>query len=185
MANFYSVAKTLEEFLKELIDKGMTIPPQVITELKTGRSVTSIHQRMTEETDVETLTEVELKAMIALQNVEMNLLSLADEKFGKDYAEQWQKKVNEAYMDNTKPQVAAAKTPVNIARYATGVPKGEHWIRVQTSWLENVQDLDDKLESRSLSTIPQDDDYLLVYGRKADVSDFLKEIRQIVGKMGS
>ena len=187
--NYGSVARTLEEFLKELIEKGMTIPPQVVADLKTGRSVLSIYKRMPEETDIESeldaIADVEMKARISLQNVEMNLLSLADEKIGREYAEEWQRKINASYEDQTETSDNAEDAVSGTSPYITGVPKGEYFIRIKQTELAEVNGLDKLLVSYGLTSDSQADGYLLIYGRKEDVSAFLKEIRQLVGKMGS
>lgn len=182
--NYSSIAKTLEEFLKELNDKEIPIPPHVITDLKTGRSVVNIYNRMPDDTDHDTISDIELKARIAFQTVEMNLLSLADEVLGREYAEEWQRKISAAYEDETEVPETSDDALPGQSPYITGVPKGEYFIRIKSSELAEVKGLDGLLNNYGLTANTQADGYLLIYGRKEDVSAFLKEIRQLVGKMG-
>jgi len=159
MTNYYSAAKALDELMLELIAKGIEIPLHTVEDLKTGRSLASIGLRTPDD------NEIAEKANFALQNVEMNLLSYAENAIGAEYAERWQKKIIEAYQEENSPKFAS--------KMVSGVPKGEYWIRVQSS------DLIDHPEN--LKTVAQDDGFTLIYGKKEIVIAFLKEIR---GKMG-
>ena len=171
MANYHSVAKILDELMLELIQRDVAIPPHVVDDLKAGRSFASIWLRQPND-------EVADKAMFALQNVEMNLLSLAEINAGKENADVWQRRIIEAYQEDIK-QAA----PPAASKYVTGVPKGRHWIRIQAAELAVVEGLSALLDSYLLSSVAQEDGYLLIYGAKEDVSAFMKEIRQIIGKM--
>ena len=170
MLNYYSAAKILDTFMIELIKKDIEIPPRVIDDLKAGRSFASILLRTPEDIDIAA------KAAFALESVEMNLLSLAEIKFGLDYAEEWQKKIIAAY----KEEIAGI-APASASKLVSGVPKGEHWIRVQTSELaEFYKQIPDKPpEDFELTAAEQNDGYTLIYGKKENVTAFLNCVKQI------
>jgi len=166
--SYLNAAKVLDELMLELIARGLEIPGHVIDELKAGRSFVGISSRNPEDINIAA------KAELALQNVEMNLLALAEIDAGTDYAEAWQRRVAGAYNKEFTPGA-----PVSGSRMVSGVPKGEHWIRVQTSELA-----DERPGDFALTAKPQDDGYTLIYGKKEDISAFLNKIRQKFRKDG-
>jgi len=171
MLNYHSAAKILDLLMIELIEKGAEIPAHVVGDLKSGRSFASILLRSPGD-DI----DIAAKAALALENVEMNLLSAAEIKAGADYAEMWQKKIIEAYKEDiVKP------APVSASRLVSGVPKGEHWIRVQTSELtEFYKQIPDKPpEAFGLAALGQGDGFTVIYGKKENVTDFLNCMKQI------
>ena len=173
MTNYSAAARTMDELMLELIEKGATIPPHVVSDLKSGRSLTNIWLRKTDDADIE------MKTMTILQNVEMNLLSLAEVVGGVEYADGWQKKIGGAYLEE-----ATSASPVHASKFVSGVPRGKHWVRVQKIELKAVRELDTLLGEFALSALEQEDGYILIQGDKENVSAFLKAIRQIIGKNG-
>jgi len=174
MTNYLAAAKLLDELLLELLQKGMDIPAHVVDDLKTGRSLANICMRQPDD-------EAAAKTLATLQNVEMNLLALAEAGFGLETAEAWQRRLNEAYSEEAgQPQASAS-------RFVAGLPKSAHWIRLQADYMASVEevDIDALLAQFALNTVPQDDGYLLIYGGKEEISAFLKEIREMIRRMGS
>lgn len=171
--NYSAGATILDELMIELKLKGADIPTHVVSDLKTGRSFAGIAMRQQGE------IETEAKAMATLQNVEMNLLSLAEILVDIEYAEGWQKKINDAYASE---QVAS--TSSSSSSYIVGIPKGVYWIRIDEDYLSDVDNLLELFEEYDLSSKSQDDGFMLVYGKKENVTLFLAKVREIVGKIG-
>ena len=168
--NFDSACRKLEELMTDLMRKGVTIPDQVIDDLKSTRTMISIYKSDPVEIDRTMETTPFLK------KVEFSLILLADSEIGKEYADDWQNKVDYAYQ-------AENGTSTSQAIFISGVPKGESWFRIMASELSTmVQELDELLGRLHLSSEPQNDGYLLIHGRKEDIALFLKEVRQKVGK---
>ena len=168
ISNYLNAARVLDELVLELKGKGIKIPGHTVDELKSGRSLASICARQPEDGDSC------VEAMIALENAEMNLLALADVNFGKEAAEAWQLKIKTAYLDQSlQPSKPAA------SRIASGVPRGEYWIRLQSDYLGSIDGARDLLNDAPLSAVRQDDDFILIYGRKEDVSEFLSRVREM------
>jgi len=172
MTNYNAAARMLDELMLELIEKGATIPLHVVDGLKSGRSLASIEQQQPGDAGVA------MKTTTILQNVEMNLLSLAEAVGGVEYADGWQKRIDGAYQEE------AAAPPRPVSKFVSGVPKGKHWVRVQATELAAVQEFETLLGEFALSALAQEDGYMLIQGDKENVSAFLKEIRQIIGKNG-
>ena len=169
MMNYHSAAKVLDALMIELIQKGAEIPAHVAGDLKSGRSFAGILLRTPDDIDISA------KAAFILENVEMNLLSLAEIKFGADYAETWQKAIIGAYREE-----AANTTPASASKAVSGVPKGEYWVRVQTSELTAFYEREpDKLpETFKLIAVEQKDGYTLIYGKKENATAFLNCMKE-------
>jgi len=172
MSDYLGMAKALDELMLELIKIGAEIPANVTGDLKTGRSLAGIYSRQPCEGDTA------VKTMSILENVEMNLLSLAETAFGREHAGKWQQKIGDALTGDGGDNCRAPSPPATATRFNTGVPRGEYWIRVKESELSPVShELEELLTGFGLKSQLQDDGYLLLYGKKENVSSFLKDIR--------
>ena len=169
MPNYLSAAVVLDELMLGLLEKNVEIPAHVADDLKSARSLAKIDLLQPGDNDIAT------KIMISIENVEMNLLALADIHLGREASESWQRKIEDSF-EKRAPHTPAARA----SRIASGVPRGDHWIRVQSDYLDSVEGAMDMLEQSSLSTITQDDGNILIHGKKEDVSEFLKNIREKV-----
>ena len=174
MMNFLASARVMEELMLELTEKGTVIPDHVISSLSSGRSLANISLRLPEED-----SEAEMKTLSIFQDAEMNLLSLAEADFGTEYAENWQRKILAAGMEEV-----VRTAPESASKYIAGVPKTADWVRIQLPELDAVENLQALLEEYSLQTQPQEDGYLLIHGEKANISGFLKAVREIIKKEG-
>ena len=169
MSNFPGMAKVMDELMLDLMKRGVDIPGFVTDDLKRGRSLAGIYSRDPCEGDTA------VKTMSILENVELNLLALADIHFGKEAAEGWQRRIESALLE----QAPQAK-PVPVSSFTSGAPRGDHWVRVQSDYLDTVDGARDLLSGYAVSIIDQDDGYLLIHGKKENVTAFLKEIRDLV-----
>jgi len=167
MLNYLTAAKALDELMLELIDKDLPAPAHVVDDLKASRALASMEARQPGANPA-----LEAKIMPVLERVEMNLLSLAEMAGGTEYADGWQGKIAGAYQ-------SPAQAPA-IPGKMRGVPRDAWPIRIQTSELEGCQPADE-LE---LTAIEQEDGYTLIYGKKENISVFLKGLRQIQEKHG-
>ena len=166
--NYLSAAKALDELMLELIGRGMEIPAHTVEDLKAGRSLAAIYARSPAD------EVIAAKAAAALENVEMNLLSLAEAQAGAAFADGWQARLAGAYQEEA-PQI-----PPSAARMTPGVPKGAYWIRIQTSELAGIA----PREELELTLAAQEDGYTLIYGKQENVQSFLQDIRKKLGKVG-
>jgi hypothetical protein len=168
--NFENACRKLDELMVDLIKKGVAIPDQVIDDLKSTRTLINIYKSDPVEID-RTMETTPL-----LKKAEFSLMFLADTRIGKEYADEWQNKIDIAYQTEDG-------RPASRAGYVPGVPKGESWFRIAASELSAMgQDLEELLGRLHLSSEPQTDGYLLIHGGKGDIMSFLKEVRQKVGK---
>jgi len=175
MLNYYNAAKVLEELMLGLIEKKAAIPAHVTEDLKAGRSLANILRRKADDADIAA------KTGLALESVEMNLLSLAEANLGADCAEAWQTKIIAAYNEDIAQDVPAPAPKMASA----GVPKSDYWIRVKTSELADFRERspDKPPEVYSLSAVEHEDGYTLIHGGKENVIAYLKEICEILRKV--
>lgn len=151
----------------ELIKAGAAIPGHISKDLKACRSLANIDARQPGECDNEAQT------ITLLENAEMNLLALADEKLGTDATEVWQRRINEASM-----APSAAPAPPPTSRMGAGIPRGDHWIRIKSDYLNTIEGAGEMLAMVSVSVIDREDGSLLLHGKKEDVTAFLSKIKE-------
>ena len=168
--NYERLWKTLEELMVELTKKEITIPQELVDDLKSAKTLISIHKA--EPTALEIATEIELY----IEKVESNLLYLAESDIGKEYADECLRRISEA----RRKGISEKTTPPS--RFISGVPKGEHWIRIEASDIISDEEINKLLEKLSLSSKMQDDGYLLVHGKEENVKAFIKEVSEKVKK---
>ena len=167
MNNNLSAAKVLDELMLELIGKGLSPPPHVVEDLKAGRALAGMAARAAGGN-----AELEDKIAPVFERVEMNLLALAEMAGGMEYADSWQGRIAGAYQAPAQAPPAAAKIQ--------GVPRDAYPIRIQTAALEGCA----PSEELDLTAIAQEDGYTLIYGKKENISVFLRGVRRQQEKQG-
>ncbi len=167
--NYEYLWKILEELMAELAKKGITIPQELVDDLKSAKLYISIYK--TNPTELNLGENIE----IYMKNVESNLLYLAESDVGKDYAHMWLKNIHQAHMEKVPEAVATS-------RFVTGVPKGEHWIIINLSGLMDNKDVNELLKTLNLSGTPQKNGYLLVHGKEEYLKTFVKKVRMKIVK---
>ncbi len=167
--NYEHLWKILEALMVELAGKGVTIPEELVDDLKSARLYTLTYK--TNLTEPNIIEELE----IHLKKLESNLLYLAESEVGKDYADRWLNKIYETRMEE------AAEIFPKARGLITGIPKGEHWIRISLLGLPQNVGLHELLKTLNLSTIPQENDCILVHGKEEDIKTFVKKISEKIG----
>jgi len=168
--NYEYLWKTLEELIGELTRNGVTVPRELVDDLKSAKTLINIHK--VDPTVLDIATEIELY----LGKIESNLLYLAELDVGKEYADECLRRIYDARRRGMGEQVAV--TP----RFVSGVPKGEYWIRIKASDLISEGDLGELLEKLNLSSKPQRNGYLLIHGKEENVKALIKEVGEKIGK---
>jgi hypothetical protein len=153
----------LDDLITEIRKKGETIPKHVMNDLHSAKTMIQILKA--DSTHVENLSRVETY----LENVESNLMFTAQEKFGADYVERWMKKLDEA----RKAPAGEGKTP---SKFIVGIPRGEHWVRIQISEETSKSEIERLAKENGLSCKMQKNGYMLVYGDVKKVKEFVKNI---------
>lgn len=160
--HYEEIWKVLADLLTELRKTGETIPPHVMNDLRSAKTMIQILKADPRHT--ENIPRIETY----LENVEFHLISAAQEKFGTESVERWMKKLEEARSRVYEEEEAP--------RFVPGIPRGERWVRVQTSEETPQRDIEELAEENRLSYKMQEDGYILVYGKNENIKSFVKRL---------
>jgi hypothetical protein len=160
---YLGVWKVLEEMILEFRKRGITIPTEVMDNLKSARTLIKILKA--DPSRGETMQKIEEY----LSNVESYLISEAQKKFGVEYVDKWLKKLDEASM--RFPDLEEEET-----RFVPGLPREQKWIRVKPSAELPMEKLKLLAKELNLSSELQGDGYLLVYGEDESLKEFVKKM---------
>ena len=161
--------KVLEKMIADFRRKGMAVPPQIMSDLKSAKTTIRI-------LDVEPACEESLQKIDQyLMNVESYLVSEGQKKFGSKYIGPWLNQLEEAGKE--KDEQGKKET-----RFVSGVPRPQKWIRVAISEEIPTAKLKTLATAMKLSCEIQKDGSLLVYGEDQSIKDFVKKMASEYGK---
>jgi hypothetical protein len=160
---YLAVWKVLEEMILEFRKRGITIPTEVMDNLKSARIMIKILKA--DPSRGETMQKIEEY----LSNVESYLISEGQKKFGVEYVDKWLKKLDEASI--RFPDLEEEET-----RFVPGLPREHKWIRVKPSAELPMEKLKLLAKELNLSCELQGDGYLLVYGEDESLKEFVKKM---------
>ncbi|MCJ7770903.1 DUF2096 family protein, partial [Candidatus Bathyarchaeota archaeon] len=115
--NYEHLWKELEALVIDTRSRGKEIPPEVVEDLKSAKTLMTI-QRVDPSSPI--MEDVE----DYLRRVEAALLTYAENDFGKEYSDHWFQRIQEA---KAKGLQETARTQVGLV---TGIPRDQQWIRV-------------------------------------------------------
>jgi len=155
--------KVLEEMITDFRKKGITLPADMISNLRHAKTL--INVLGADPTRLDTSQKVEEH----LLNIESYLVSEGQKRLGKGYAEQWLKRLNEASSKIIEEEEKETK-------FIAGVPREQKWIRVRPSAELPIEGIKALAEKLCLSFNLQNDGCLLVYGEDRSIKDFVKKM---------
>jgi hypothetical protein len=156
--------KTLEDLLIELRKKGVQIPANVHEDLRSARSM--IELICSEGAHGEAVEKAEAYSA----NVEAYLVNEAQKVLPQEEVDRWFKRLEEA---NQKPD---EEESVGEGKYVVGVPRGQKWIRIETTKSVPEAYVLKLAGERGLAVTKQPDGRLVVYGQAGDVKAFVKQV---------
>lgn len=160
--------RALSDLLTELRAKGVEIPPHVVRDLRSARSL------------IETLRispecgEAAGMAEELLLSVEAYLLAEAEVRLGPAKAEEWARRLSEAALS------LEAIRPAEEMRFRPGLPRGEHWMRVKISDELPRELLERLAEEEGVSARVEPDGFILISGDKERVKALAKRLAEHV-----
>ncbi|MCW4004516.1 MAG: DUF2096 domain-containing protein [Candidatus Bathyarchaeota archaeon] len=153
--------KTLEDLMIELRKKGVSVPSNVVEDLRAARSMIKL-------TSMEdSRGEVFQKAEEYLANVEAYLITEAQKVFGSEKTDEWFKRLEEA-----SAQVCEELKEED--KFITGVPRDQKWIRVEPIDNLPAERIQQIAKEHNLGVKPQNNGRLVVFGQPEDIKQFLK-----------
>ncbi len=158
--------KVLENLVAEFRKEGISISSETMHDLRSAK--TMMQMLKADASRLEFLPTIGAY----LDTVESQLMGLALEKFGQAFVEQWMKKLDEA-----RRKVEEEKVESTFSKLALGIQRSDFWVRVLPSediLKETVENLAGEI---GVSCKMQEDGYILVYGSKEKIKEFVKKMR--------
>ena len=165
---YVAVWKILEEMITDCRKKGLTVPLEVLEDLKSAKTI--LHILKAEPSRGEHIQKIDMY----LGNVESYLVSEGHKRFGIEYVDEWLEKVNSA-----SKEIYDEEEKEN--RFIPGLTRHQKWIRVASSDdlpLEKIRLIADQMK---LSHTTQKDNSLLVCGEDQAIKDFVKKMASKYG----
>jgi hypothetical protein len=154
--------KVLEEMVVDFRKKGVSIPAEVMNDLKSAKTLINILKADP------SYTETSQKIEEYLLKVESHLISEGQRVFGVDYVREWLRRLDEAAGKPFEEE--------KVTRFVPGVPREHKWIRIKPLAESPIEKLEALAKESGLSYKVQNDGYLLVYGKGESIKDFIKKM---------
>jgi hypothetical protein len=162
MWNYYAVWKVLEELLGDLKERNVEIPTDFLTKLKAAHG--NINILKADHTYEDTMQKVEEQ----LNNLEGQLVYLAENRVGPEYADKWIARIKDAR--ESEPQVSRARP------FSPGVPRADYWIRLTIGEVIRDGEIRKMASDLGLSIKEEDADTVIVHGEEAKVKSLVKKM---------
>jgi hypothetical protein len=156
--------KVLEEMLIALEKKGIVIPENILSDLRSAKSMIKLHC-----TQAKGAGDALQKAEELSANVEAYLAEEAQKVFGAEKVDAWLRRLEEA-----NAQVCEEPQPEN--KFVTGVPRDQKWVRVEPIKELPAQRIVQLAKEQSLRVKTEGDGRLVVYGQPEDIKAFVKKM---------
>ena len=155
--------KVLEDLMIDLRTKGVIIPPEVLTVLKSAKLMIKISQQEG------SMGEASQKVEEYFGTVESYLITEAQKVLSPETVDQWLVRLDEANAETCEEQVEENK-------FVTGVPRDQKWVRVEPIGNLPTARIELIAKESNLSVKPQKDGRLLVFGRPEVIKEFIKKM---------
>lgn len=164
--------KILEEIIVEFRKKGETIPQNIMNDLKSAKTMINIMAI------AEGRGESAQKIEQYLGSVEAYLVTAAQKTFEPARIDAWLRRLEEATCDTC----STCEVEKEEAKFISGVPRDQKWIRVKPLDSMPLEELKQLAEKTSLSSRVEEDGRLVVYGKAEDIREFVKKMTVITSK---
>ncbi len=165
-------SKILEVIIIELRKKGVTIPENVLGDLKSARVLVKVMAASQSD-----LGETAPKIEEYLGTVEAYLITEAQKHFASEKVDEWLR-----LLDQTMSGQCSSCTqcevdkPENDSRFIMGVPRDQKWIRVELLPSLPLEKLEELATQTNLGFREEKTGQLIVYGKPDDIKAFVKKM---------
>ena len=175
---YEAVWKVLEEIVIELRKKGLATPPRVLNDLKSAKVLMKIMDA-SERDRGETAPKIEHY----LGSVEAYLVTEAQKMFAPARIDRWLRRLEDASRETCMTcGVESERKEKAEAKFITGVPRDQKWIRVEPLASLPIEKLKQFAGETSLSFREEKDGYLIVYGSAESIKKFVKKMTEQTAK---
>ena len=162
--------KALDDSLKDIRKLGETIPLQTMNDLHSARTYIDILK--VEPSNFEIIPNIENY----LESVEAYIVYATQDKLGPTYVEKLMEKVKKI-REKLRERKTIVVDPSSL-RFVPGLPRGKPWIRIHISKQIPKNEIMKIAEKNELSFRMQRNNYILVYGSKEKIENFVKKIAE-------
>lgn len=162
--NYDAVWKQLDALIIEVRKKGSAISQAVIDDLKSARTLISVHT--VDPTSTDTIMQIEEY----LRKVEAYLLFLAEADHGEAYAAEVMRRIGAS----RRPGVDEAGP--DASRYIAGITPGQHWVRLDLRDTVPREELSVLAADAGLSLTMQGAHHAVIRGDKDKVKALLRRV---------
>ncbi len=155
--------KVLDELVIELREKGVSVPPEVIGDLRNAKLMIIVSK-----TDDGTGEESQ-KVEEFLGAIESILINEAQKALSPEIVDQWLKRLGEASAETKEEKMEENK-------FVTGVPRDQKWVRVEPAGNLPTERINQMAKESNLTVNGQKDGRLLLYGQADCIKEFLKKM---------
>ncbi len=166
-------SRILEEIVIELRKKGLEIPPNVLSDLKSARTLIKIQGA-----DSKGIGDTEPQIDQYLATVEAYLVTEAEKSFAHEKVEKWLTALDLASCESCVTVVEAKEE----MRMIPGIPRDQKWIRVEPIESLPMEKLEQLATDSKLGFRRDEDGHLIVFGSDETVKGFVKKISRSNGK---
>jgi hypothetical protein len=171
---YEAVWKVLEEIIIELRKKGVETPLNVMNDLKSAKILMNVLGASEGDRG-----EAALKIEQYLGSMEAYLVTEAQKTFSSARIDAWLRRIEEANCDTCQTcGVATEKTGKAEAKFITGVPRDQKWIRVEPLASLPAEKLKQLAKETSLSFREEKDGHLIVHGNAENIKNFVKKMTE-------
>ena len=154
--------KVLEEALTHLRKKGISVPAEIMNDLKNAK--TTIQILKADPSRIETTRKIDEY----LRKLESYIISKGEKALGAKYVDTFLLGVDEARRVSDEEEKETTFVP--------GMPRQRNWIRVTSSDVLPLERLKKLAEESNLAFTEQKDGYILVEGEDKKIKDFVKKM---------
>jgi len=163
---YLAVWKVLEEMVTDFKKNEVTVPADIIGDLKSAKTIIRILKA--DPSCGENIQKIDEY----FTNVESFLISEGQRRFGQEYVDEWLRRVDEASRKIVDEEEEETK-------FVSGVTGERKWIRFTPTNELSLEKLKALATESNLSCRVQNDEYLVVLGSDAVLKDFVKKIAAV------
>lgn len=154
----------LADLLLELQKKGEKIPPEIMDDLRSAKTIIQVLKANP------TITENRVRVDKYLRSVESYVIFTA-EKFGTETVREWLKKLKE-------PNKLEQKDEQEQPKFVHGIPRDKNWIQIQSSKDTPKESIIKHAQKNGLSYVEREKGQIIVYGHKENIKSFVNNVAE-------
>jgi hypothetical protein len=166
-------SKILEEIIIELRRKGLQIPAQVMTDLKSARTLLQIGKA-----DSRGRGETEPKIDEYIGSAEAYIMTEAGKHFAAEKVDKWMTALNLASCESC----ATVEEETEEMRMIQGIPRDQKWIRVEPIASLPIEKLETLATETKLGYRREKDGHLILYGTQENIKEYVKKMTKPNGQ---